>query len=337
MSRARRKPVVVLAASILGIAGCGGGTAVRPPTPQATTPASGTTGCGKTPPAGLSSADVEAGGAEQHLTSGGTARSYLLAIPPKTDNRTPEPLIVDAHGSGADATVQARTTEMAARATARGFVVVTPDAIDGQWRLADFATDPTAPDAQFAIAMLDAVESRLCVDTTRIYIDGYSLGAAYATALACGFPDRFAAVGLDAEEVPFPCADRLPVVAFHGTADPIVPYTTGGFGPHSTSPNAALPGAGDNLAAWAGLDGCGPAPVRTQTAAAVTHSVWNHCAPGGALEFYSIAGGGHQWPGSPVQPPILGPEEPAPEATDIIIDFFVHHPNQRQPTTAPTP
>lgn len=75
--------------------------------------------------------------------------------------------------------------------------------------------------------LLDDVQSQLHVDPDRVYVTGCSMGGYGAWALATEFPERFAALapccgGGDADD-----AIRLkdlPVWAFHGDADPIVPF-----------------------------------------------------------------------------------------------------------------
>src|SRR5439155_10073756 len=76
-------------------------------------------------------------------------------------------------------------------------------------------------------ALLDEMQAKYRVDPDRIYVTGMSMGGYATWALANEFPDRFAAIapvcgGGDPDE-----ASRLagvPVWAFHGAKDSIVPF-----------------------------------------------------------------------------------------------------------------
>src|SRR5205814_3358644 len=85
----------------------------------------------------------------------------------------------------------------------------------------------TGTDLQFVRNLLDELDRTLCVDDRRIYATGYSNGAFLSSAIACVLADRVAAIAPVAGVLSLPgCAPSrpIPVIAFHGTADPIVTY-----------------------------------------------------------------------------------------------------------------
>ena len=86
-------------------------------------------------------------------------------------------------------------------------------------------------DVEFLGELLDNLEDELCVDPARVFSTGMSNGAQMSSQLACRLPNRFAAVAPDAGvEFYDTCADGpVAVMAFHGTADPIVTYDGGGL------------------------------------------------------------------------------------------------------------
>ncbi|HEX7460031.1 MAG TPA: PHB depolymerase family esterase, partial [Acidimicrobiales bacterium] len=151
----------------------------------------------------------------QTLTVAGTPRSYRLAVPASYRPDRPTPLILDFHGSGSDAVQQSAYSDLPSRAAAAGYLVVTPDALDANWDLAAPGT-PTR-DQQLVAALESDLGARYCVDRTRIYAAGISLGSEFATIVACDPVNRIAAVGLVAAEYLLrPCHGPLPVLAFHG-------------------------------------------------------------------------------------------------------------------------
>ncbi len=114
--------------------------------------------------------------------------------------------------------------------------------------------------------------------------------------------DRIAAIGLVAAEFLLrPCRGPLPVIAFHGTADPIVPYRSGGTG--RSCPASPSPGAVQNLDAWARLDRCATAsPTCGSCRPWWSGGPGPAAAHGSSVVLYTVLGGGHTWPGSPVVP-----------------------------------
>ena len=83
-------------------------------------------------------------------------------------------------------------TEYAPRADANGFAVVYPQALGSPaaWNLS-----ATSPDITFVTQVLDEIEASMCIDTNRVFISGFSLGAFLTSLLMCGpLSERVAAV-----------------------------------------------------------------------------------------------------------------------------------------------
>ena len=81
--------------------------------------------------------------------------------------------------------------------------------------------------------MLRTTQRALCIDPVRVFATGISNGAMFSTVLACALPGRFAAIapvsGVNATAACRAGTPRVSVLAFHGTADPIVPYQGGDY------------------------------------------------------------------------------------------------------------
>jgi predicted peptidase len=95
------------------------------------------------------------------------------------------------------------------------FIVVSPQCPDGEWWRAEVLA-----------ALLDEIERRYRVDSRRIYATGLSMGGFGTWALAITYPDRFAAIApICGGGHPWAVAriKNVPVWAFHGTADKVVP------------------------------------------------------------------------------------------------------------------
>jgi polyhydroxybutyrate depolymerase len=245
------------------------------------------------------------------ITVGGQARSYRLTLPSSADPARPHPLILLFHGSGSDAAELAALTQLPQRAAARGYVVAAPDARNHNWQVS-LPNAPTA-DLELVSDLVSAVSARVCIDPHRVYAAGFSLGSEFAAVAACAPSSAMTAIGLVAAEFFLkPCTRPVAVIAFHGTADPAVPYQDGAVG--VSLPGIRVRGVENNLGDWAALDGCAAAPVAAPISPTVIRRAWAGCRTGTDVVLYTTVGGGHTWPGSPL------------DATGRILDFFDGHP-----------
>ena len=302
--------------------GAGSGGAPAAAAPSATT----SSGCGRKPsPTSRDTAAVTAtGDVVQSLRVGTLARSYRLAVPAGYRSSVASPLILLFHGSGSNALQTSAYTQMPKRASRAGYLVATPDALDGQWQLS--SPGARTDDLAFVSNLVSNLSSRYCVDGSRVYAAGISLGSEFASIVACTQSRRIAAIGLVAAEFLLrPCRGPIPVVAFHGTADPIVAYRTGGTG--AALPGIPVIGAEENLAHWARLDRCASGPHSHQVGTMVVRRTWSGCRGGSAVALYSVLGGGHTWPGSPIDLPVaaFGATTHQIDATGLMLAFFGRH------------
>ena len=318
------------------------GPNVAAPASTSTVPARSSAGCAATQ-------TVMPGSSNQVLAAGGDEGTYVREVPPSYSGRTPLPVVIDLHGWGEQAAFQEQITELGDYGAAHGFITITPQVDEPGlvWQLG-----LSGKDVVFIGALLDTVEKNLCVDTNRIYVAGYSFGAFFTSTLACVYAGRIAAVAPVAGiQNPAAChpSRPVPVVAFHGTADPFVPYL-GGIGSASLklpAPDGSHrtlgqvlgkkastfkgPTIPENTAAWAKRNGCAPRPTEQTVATRVTLITYS-CPKGDAVELYRVTGGGHAWPGSPVSKaiaPFVGYTTMAISADQIMWAFFVAHPLRR--------
>jgi polyhydroxybutyrate depolymerase len=188
------------------------------------------------------------------------------------------------------------------------------------------------PDVVFISRLIDTLEASYHIDPTRIYANGMSNGGGMAFVLSCTLPERIAAVGLVSPGL-YPASDwckdprPLPVIAFHGTADPIAPYNGGmpRFG------DETLPSVPGFMADWARRNRCGSTPTVAAIAADVTRLQYSGCAEDAAVVLYTLHGEGHQWPGGKriAEPWLVGPYSDSLDATRQMWAFFVAHPLPR--------
>jgi polyhydroxybutyrate depolymerase len=107
------------------------------------------------------------------------------------------------------------------------------------------------------------------------------------------------------------------VLIFHGTADLLVPYK-GGKTPFQIGPKRADAPVSSTVAFWVMQDGCSATPKHEETKQ-LRIDAYSGCKDGAGVALYTIPGGHHMWPGTPLS------FNDVP-ATDIMWSFFAAHP-----------
>ncbi len=263
------------------------------------------------------------------IVASGQKREYLLYVPPSYDHTRPTPLVISMHGAGGWPAQLRDLSRWNALAESQGFIVVYPSGAD--WvgpRIWHVERGPgLLRDVRFISALIDTLEAGYNIDPARIYANGLSNGGGMAFVLSCTLSDRIAAVGMVAAAQTLPwswCTDRRPVpmIAFHGTADPMIPYLggTSWIGPDS------FPNVTSWTKAWARRNQCAPEPVDSAVAADVTRLEYPNCAGNAAVVLYEVREGGHSWPGGkPLPEWVVGPTNRSIDATDRMWAFFREH------------
>ncbi len=365
--RLGRWPAVALSALLVLAAGCAdsdddpAASAQNPTTVTIATDASPSdraNPAGAGPSAGCTLSSPVAPGAEQiHLEAAGADRWYLRQVPSGYDGTSPTPLVIDLHGYSAGAELHTAITGLAAYGDRAGFITVTPN---GQGMPVHWNAAIGSDDVDLIGTILDEVEEQLCVDSNRVYVAGFSNGAAMTSAVACQYSHRVAAVAPTAGMRDVPGCDfarPVPAITFHGTADEFVRYdggmgsglaglpaadgserTLGELGPQSEATAMILPGSIDDripdiAAAWAERNGCDVESTESAVADDVTLVEFS-CPDGADVQLYRVTDGGHAWPGSATSAALsatTGPTTMAIDATALIWEFFAAHPLGGEP------
>jgi polyhydroxybutyrate depolymerase len=261
------------------------------------------------------------------IVSSGRTRRYLVHVPPSYDRTKPTPLVISMHGAGGWPRQQQYLSQWSRLADAQGFIVVYPagSGFPQIWHV--FRDDGLRRDVKFISEMIDTLERSYNIDSTMVYADGISNGGGMAFVLSCTLSKRIAAIGLvaAAETLPWSwCEDHRPVpmIAFHGTADPIVPYKGG----HSLLAPDSFPDMPAWISNWARRNRCESSPRDSVIATDATRRDYIGCADGADVVFYTILGGGHTWPGGKPLPRIpFGRTSRDVDATREMWKFFKAH------------
>ena len=250
------------------------------------------------------------GVAMQQLVSGQRQRTYRLFVPPGYDGRQRLPLVLDLHGSGGNAAGQARNSGLETIGATERFIVATLEAEGGRWNVPVQQGRPD--DVMYVSDVIAHVASQVCLDDARVYATGFSGGGRMTSLLACQLGSRIAAVApVSGLRFPGPCTGRpIPVLTFHGLADPQNPYDGHAAG-RGAEWEESVP---DALASWARHDSCKGDAVLDDPPGPLSTMRYEGCTSGTEVRMIRIDGLGHTWTKVEV------------DTTAVMWQFFKSHP-----------
>jgi polyhydroxybutyrate depolymerase len=158
------------------------------------------------------------------LQSSGITRSVITALPATYTNQTPYQLIFAFHGRTSD---NVDVQKYYGLEPSENTIIVYPrglgDASGFSWANGENSVDTTLFDD-----LLETYASAYCIDLASVFVVGHSLGASYATSLACLRGDRIRAVaalggGISAES----CVSKVAALVLHNPKDNLVPVSEG--------------------------------------------------------------------------------------------------------------
>jgi polyhydroxybutyrate depolymerase len=170
--------------------------------------------------------------------------------------------------------------------------------------------------------LIDKLGNDLGLDLKRVYVAGFSAGAIMAYRLAAQLSDQLAGIAVvegtmsnkqpDGSWITIPNpTSPVAAIIFHGKQDTHIPYNGGqgnGAGKLYVRPVT------DAVSALVKSDGCSETPTTiTSGDGNVTRQVYNSCAAGSEVIFYSIVNGQHEWPSV---------KHNGISATSLIWEFF---------------
>jgi polyhydroxybutyrate depolymerase len=288
-------------------------------------------------------ASPEAGWTARTLVSGDLERCYYIFAPPEYDPAQPLPVVFSFHGFLSNPESQALISGWHELAADEAFLVVYPEGTKFPQRWNSGATwgDSDVDDVQFFRDMLEDLSSMAAVDPSRVYVNGFSNGGGMTVRLGCEAADVIAAIGTVSAAVVATgdCnpAWQLPLMAFHGTADPVVNYEGGDmrgwllrWAAGVTDAPTYFVGFEDWVAVWAEGNGCDLTPETIPSHGDVSGVRYTDCDGGADVIRYTIDDGGHAWPGGwPI--PLVGKTSKDIDATAEMWRFFQEYNLEGQP------
>lgn len=279
------------------------------------------------------------------LAVGAQQREYLLYVPKRWREAGPPtatPVVLVFHGGGGTAQFAVAGLNWSRQAEDSGFLAVYPEGLRKDMsRPASFLRNPQfwsvaagfgyserlgSDDVLFVEAILAELSTRFAVDPARIYATGFSNGGSMAFRVGVELSDRFAAIA--------PVAGHLwlksgapprvaPLIYFCGDVDPLCPLR-GGVVKSPWGKLTELPPVDESILTWARWAGCSLRPRVEEIAAGVTLARFGPGVGGARVDFFTVSGAGHVWPGgaSVMNERISGPASHRIDATAVIWEFF---------------
>lgn len=174
---------------------------------------------------------------QQTMDIDGTTRYYLLDVPANTDNDTPLALVFGLHGYDMNNVAIVDLYNFTSRSNGRAITVLPqgegpPPGDVSHW--GDHVLESTwmanETNYNFIRSLMLDLQDRYCVDTSRVFITGFSMGGFFTNSLACAHSDWFRGYAPVSGGGPGSCADagaKPAIMIHHGTADDIVDISSG--------------------------------------------------------------------------------------------------------------
>lgn len=234
------------------------------------------------------------------LTIGEMTREYRLTVP-QAEAGVPLSVVVGFHGGGGAYEDYPQEEAFRNLGAEHGVIMAYPRGAlvapnEGEWQLN--TSDDMMHDIDFIHALLDDLSTRYCVDITRLYATGYSLGSMFIYEVACHMNDRFAAVASFAGSMPVSpnsceMVNKLPVMHIHGTDDSIIPYSDA-WGWKSWPSVGTMMDIPQLMEFWGDQNGCQDVDWTDNNSG--RHVVYDGCEDGVRVEHHRLGGHGHWWP-----------------------------------------
>jgi poly(3-hydroxybutyrate) depolymerase len=238
-------------------------------------------GCGK--PAGVTTSSTY-----RTITSSGDRRQYMITLPTNYDMNKPYRFIYASHGlggEGADITREKYYGIQNIPAAADSVIFVSASGLGGAWGLKDV---PLFDD------ILEFVKQNACVDTSRVFVLGFSFGGMYSYSLSMTRQKTIrAGIGMAPAnyniQIPTKMHEPIAWMQSTGMSDNTCPWVA----------NEAQKRGGKFIAIEHGTDnGCTvPATIPTWTSGGMLCNDFSACKPGYPVKVCTFNGGHSPPPG----------------------------------------
>ena len=240
-----------------------------------------------------------------------SGRTYLLNVPENSNEKLP--LVVALHGSGGNGF----EFQQASGLDSEAFITAYPNGsgFPTDWAGGECCGNSLdTDDVGFIRDLIVEVEANYNVDTSRVFIVGFSSGGIMAYRLGCELSEYVTGIGVHSGTIELSeCAPDYPVslIHIHGDEDLVVPLE-GGKGLFDT---VLFTPAETGVKTFIVADECSSESL--VVSGKVKKQLWSNCSRNTAVSFVTVREQGHGWFDSD-----------SFSSTKTMIDFLSAHPRQ---------
>ncbi len=299
-------------------------------------------------------AEPNGGAVEHSVTVDGISRNYLVFAPKRFDK--PLPMVLALHGGGSNARQMERYTRFNDLAAKEGFLVVYPEAVDGNWNDGRGiegvrSQQENIDDVKFVRTILDRISKVHRIDRSRIYSTGISNGAFMSHRLATEASDLITAIApvvggmAPSMAKKFHPDQPVSILIIQGDADPLVPIRGGMVGFLRGRKRGQVIPTEETISLYVRRNGNQGDPTvttldRDEKDGTSVEIRRYPDGPGGVrTQVYIVRNGGHTWAGRPLYLPemLIGKASQEFSATEVIWEFFKSCPPRLAPPASENP
>ena len=162
------------------------------------------------------------------ISVSGTNRTYILRVPDNYDANRPYRLILAYHWlNGTAQNVASGNYYGLLSLSAGSTIFAAPQGINNGWSDSGRTSTTGGADINFTKALVDELTSKLCIDRSRIFAEGFSMGGSMSYAIACAMGDVVRGVVAHSGGPMSGCVQHskpVPYFMTHGTQDNVCTY-----------------------------------------------------------------------------------------------------------------
>lgn len=262
-------------------------------------------------------------------------KHYLIHVPKNYNPQSPTPMVIVFHGAGSNPKDIEDVTNFSKKSEDENFITVYP-AGDGYFRLNRFfltwdvpndfiQTKKSQEDIEFVNQLIKSISAEYNIDKKRIFITGFSSGAAFCYEFAYYSPESISASSIVSGYFDYDKLSKTastPFIIFHGVKDCNVLYSGGCPKRFFDKIQRGYDkGIKEVTTFWVNNDNCNPRPIHQEFPNLIVDKFVDNQKKE-KIVLYSILDSKHAWAGG--YKTLFGGEVPSKRiiATDVMWDFF---------------